>query len=91
VALGFFWWRQQEVVSPLLHAGIPFNLGSADQPREIVVPAVAILIAPIALALRLAIDSQSGAAAAVRRHGADASVGARTDVRSRARSGGAIP
>ena len=49
VALGVFWWRQPEVVSPLLHAGIPFNLGSADQPREIVVPAVAILIAPIAL------------------------------------------
>jgi hypothetical protein len=49
MALGFFWWLRPEVVSPLLRGGIVVNLGTADQPHELFAPAVAIVIAPLAL------------------------------------------
>ncbi|MGA2492660.1 MAG: hypothetical protein ABSF67_06870 [Roseiarcus sp.] len=49
LALGVFWWERPEFVSPLMRGGIAVNLGTADQPRELVVPTAAILIAPLAL------------------------------------------
>lgn len=49
LALGVFWWRQPEVVSPLMRGGIAINLGTVDQPRELVVPTALLLIAPFAL------------------------------------------
>jgi hypothetical protein len=49
LALGVLWWLRPEVVSPLMRGAIAVNLGTADQPRELVVPTAAILIAPFAL------------------------------------------
>jgi hypothetical protein len=49
LALGAFWWERPEVVSPLMRGAIAVNLGTADQPREFVVPTAAILVAPFVL------------------------------------------
>jgi hypothetical protein len=49
LALGVFWRLQPEVFTPFLRGGFAFNLGSADQPRVLYVPTVALLIAPLAL------------------------------------------
>src|ERR1019366_10002575 len=49
LALGVFWWLRPEVLTPFLRGGIAFNLGSADQPRELFLPTAVILIAPLAL------------------------------------------
>jgi hypothetical protein len=49
LALGVLWRLQPEVVSPFLRGGFAINLGTADQPREIVVPTALLLIAPLAL------------------------------------------
>ena len=49
LALGVLWRLRPDVVSPLMRSGIAFNLGTADQPRELIVPTMAILIVPLAL------------------------------------------
>jgi hypothetical protein len=49
LALAAFWWARPDDFAPLLQTGIPINLGSADQPRQLFVPAAAILAAPLAL------------------------------------------
>ena len=49
LALGVFWRLQPEVFTAFLRGGFAFNLGSADQPRVLYVPTVAILVAPLAL------------------------------------------
>lgn len=49
VALGVLWRLQPEVVSPFLRGGFAVNLGTADQPREFVVPTALLLIAPLVL------------------------------------------
>ena len=49
VALAVYWRAQPEVFDQLLGGHILYNLGSADQPREIDVPIALIVIAPFAL------------------------------------------
>jgi hypothetical protein len=49
LALAVFWWARPDDFAPLLQIGFPVNLGTADQPRELIVPAAAILVAPLAL------------------------------------------
>jgi hypothetical protein len=49
LALGVLWRLQPEAVSPILRGGFAINVGTADQPREFVVPTALLLIAPLAL------------------------------------------
>lgn len=49
LAFAVLWWAQPETVAPLLQARFPVNLGSADQPHELFVPAAAILLVSLAL------------------------------------------
>jgi hypothetical protein len=49
LALGVLWGLRPDVVSPFMRGGIAVNLGTADQPRELVVPMALLLIAPFIL------------------------------------------
>jgi hypothetical protein len=49
LAVGVLWWLEPDAVTPFLHGGFPVNIGTANQPHEVVVPTALLLIAPLAL------------------------------------------
>jgi hypothetical protein len=49
LAVGVLWRLQPDAVSPFLRGGFAVNIGTADQPHEVVVPVALLLIAPFAL------------------------------------------
>jgi hypothetical protein len=47
--LAAFWWARPEEFAPLLRTGFVINVGSSGQPHELFVPALAIVLVPLAL------------------------------------------